>query len=98
MGLIEPRHSFELQRPVVLVIDDSPSHRLLMTSLLEQEGYRAVAAQDGEAGVLYVAAEGEDGFDALSRSFGYVFQRAFPYAGLWALAWALALVLARPAR
>ncbi len=54
MGLIEPRHSFELQRPVVLVIDDSPAHRLLMTSLLEQEGYRAVAAQDGEAGVRAV--------------------------------------------
>jgi hypothetical protein len=36
-----------------------------------------------------VAAEGEDGFDALSRSFAYVNQRPLRYAACVAVAWAL---------
>jgi hypothetical protein len=36
-----------------------------------------------------VAAEGEDGFDALSRSFAYVNQRPIRYAACAAAAWAL---------
>ena len=36
-----------------------------------------------------IAAEGEDGFDALSRSFAYVNQRPLRYAACVALAWAL---------
>jgi hypothetical protein len=36
-----------------------------------------------------VAAEGEDGFDALSRSFAYVNQRPLVYGGCVAVAWAL---------
>jgi hypothetical protein len=39
-----------------------------------------------------VAAEAEDGFDALSRSFAYVNQRPIRYAGCLALAWALGIV------
>jgi hypothetical protein len=36
-----------------------------------------------------IAAEGEDGFDALSRSFAYVNQRPLRYASCLALAWTL---------
>ena len=36
-----------------------------------------------------VAAEGEDGFDAISRAYGYVYQRPGRYAAYVALAWGL---------
>ena len=39
-----------------------------------------------------IAAEGEDGFDALSRSFAYVNQRPLRYAACVALAWALGIL------
>jgi hypothetical protein len=39
--------------------------------------------------VLTVAAQGEDVFDALSRSYSYVFQRPWRYLGLVTLAWAI---------
>ena len=39
-----------------------------------------------------IAAEGEDGFDALSRSFAYVHQRPLRYAALLLLAWALGIL------
>ncbi len=39
-----------------------------------------------------VAAEGEDGFDALSRTYAYVYQRPGRYAAYTALAWALGTV------
>jgi hypothetical protein len=38
-----------------------------------------------------VAAEAEDGFDALSRSYAYVFQRPMRYAGYLTLAWLIGL-------
>jgi len=42
--------------------------------------------------VTSVAAEGEDGFDALSRSYAYVFQRPLYYAFDMGFAWMLGLV------
>lgn len=42
--------------------------------------------------VATVATEGEDGFDALSRSYSYVFQRPGVYAFYVALAWLLGIV------
>ncbi len=42
--------------------------------------------------VLTVAADGEDAFDALSRSYSYVYQRPWHLAGLAALAWAIGIV------
>ena len=39
-----------------------------------------------------IAAESEDGFDALSRSFAYVNQRPLRYAACMALAWALGIL------
>jgi hypothetical protein len=39
-----------------------------------------------------VAAEDEDGFDALSRAYAYVHQRPVPYAVYLALAWGLGVV------
>ena len=39
-----------------------------------------------------IAAESEDGFDALSRSFAYVNQRPLRYASCMALAWALGIL------
>ncbi|HMB02437.1 MAG TPA: hypothetical protein VKP69_01700 [Isosphaeraceae bacterium] len=39
-----------------------------------------------------VAAEAEDGFDALSRSYAYVHQRPGPYAAYALLAWGLGIV------
>ena len=38
--------------PLVLVIDDDPAARDLMSRFLAREGYRAVAARDGEEGLL----------------------------------------------
>jgi hypothetical protein len=39
-----------------------------------------------------IVAEGEDGFDALSRSFAYVNQRPLRYAACVGLAWALGIL------
>ncbi len=39
-----------------------------------------------------VAAEAEDGFDALSRSYAYVNQRTGRYAAYWGLAWLIGIV------
>ena len=39
-----------------------------------------------------VAAEAEDGFDALSRSFAYVHHRPWHYAAYVALVWALGIL------
>jgi hypothetical protein len=39
-----------------------------------------------------IAAEGEDAFDAISRSYAYVFQRPARYAAYTALAWLLGII------
>ncbi len=42
--------------------------------------------------ITTVAAEGEDSFDALSRSYSYVYQRPFRYAAYVLLAWGIGIV------
>jgi len=42
--------------------------------------------------IATVAADGEDGFDALSRSYAYVFQRPARYAAYLLVAWAVGVV------
>lgn len=42
--------------------------------------------------ITTVVAEGEDAFDALSRSYSYVFQRPWKLAAYGALAWALGVI------
>ena len=42
--------------------------------------------------IATVAAEGEDGFDALSRSYAYVFQRPARYAAYLLVAWAFGIL------
>ncbi|MBX6314182.1 MAG: hypothetical protein IRY99_14890, partial [Isosphaeraceae bacterium] len=42
--------------------------------------------------IATVAVEGEDGFDALSRSYSYVYQRPLGYAAYVALAWGLGVL------
>ena len=40
----------------VLVVDDTTSERMLLTSLLEQMGHQAIAAADGEKALpLYMS-------------------------------------------
>jgi sigma-B regulation protein RsbU (phosphoserine phosphatase) len=64
-------------RPLVLVVDDSPVNRQLLRSILSKEGYRTATAADGAearkmAGteqpaliLLDIRMPGEDGFDVL---------------------------------
>jgi putative two-component system response regulator len=49
-----------LFRPLVLVIDDELAQRLLITRILEHEGYRVEAAADGEAGLRAVIEHSPD--------------------------------------
>jgi len=63
----------------VLVIDDSPIDRLMLSSILQKEGYRTIAASDGAEGIqrarelqpdiilLDVLMPGENGFETCSR-------------------------------
>jgi len=63
----------------VLIIDDSSSNRLFLASILEEDGYRIIQAQDGESGLAKAALErpvlihlevvmpGIDGFETLRR-------------------------------
>jgi two-component system, cell cycle response regulator DivK len=43
--------------PLVLVVDDSPDHRMLYGEFLEFCGFRVVTAEDGEQGVAAAHAE-----------------------------------------
>ncbi|HEY7524000.1 MAG TPA: HD domain-containing phosphohydrolase [Candidatus Limnocylindrales bacterium] len=47
-------------KPVVLVVEDDPAIRILLTRILEREGYRAVPVADGEAGFRSVAEQAPD--------------------------------------
>jgi putative two-component system response regulator len=49
-----------LSRPLVLVIEDELAQRLLITRILEHEGYRVEAAADGEAGLRAVIEHSPD--------------------------------------
>ena len=40
---------------LVLVVEDDPPNRALLTQLLERDGYRVIAVADGEAAVHSVA-------------------------------------------
>ena len=63
----------------VLIVDDSSSNRLFLTSILEEDGYRIIQAKDGETGLSMAALErpvlilldvvmpGIDGFETLRR-------------------------------
>jgi sigma-B regulation protein RsbU (phosphoserine phosphatase) len=63
----------------VLIIDDSSSNRLFLASILEEDGYRIIQAEDGESGLvkaalmqpvlilLDVVMPGIDGFETLRR-------------------------------
>jgi CheY-like chemotaxis protein len=65
--------------PQVLIVDDDPFIRMLVTDVLEMEGYTVRTAADGEAGlfeytslrpdcvVLDVMMPGLDGFEVLRR-------------------------------
>jgi sigma-B regulation protein RsbU (phosphoserine phosphatase) len=46
--------------PLVLVIDDSTVDRLMMTSVLQKEGFQVSAASDGMEGIIRAAAERPD--------------------------------------
>ncbi|MCL4187232.1 MAG: phosphate regulon transcriptional regulator PhoB [Rhodobacteraceae bacterium] len=46
--------------PLVLVVDDEPSQRAVLTYNLEAEGYSAVCAGDGEEALLVVAEQNPD--------------------------------------
>jgi putative two-component system response regulator len=43
-----------IEAPLVVVVEDDPSVRLLLARILETEGYRVVAVGDGEAGLLAI--------------------------------------------
>jgi CheY-like chemotaxis protein len=40
---------------LVLVVEDDPANRVLVTRILELEGYRVVSVSDGEAAIRSVA-------------------------------------------
>ncbi len=46
--------------PLVLVVDDEPAQRAMLTYNLESEGYRTVCAGDGEEALLAVSEQGPD--------------------------------------
>jgi putative two-component system response regulator len=46
--------------PLVLVVEDDAANRALITALLEREGYRVIAAADGETGLRYALEEEPD--------------------------------------
>jgi putative two-component system response regulator len=50
----------DLAKPTVLVIEDDPSNRALLTALLERAGYRAVTADDGPSGLAAALAIAPD--------------------------------------
>ena len=74
----EPRPAADVHRDVVLVIDDDPNQRELMTRFLGREGFGALTASDGYAGLqlaralrprailLDVTMPGLDGWSVLS--------------------------------
>jgi cyclic di-GMP phosphodiesterase len=47
-------------QPVILVVEDDEANRLLLTHLLEREGYRVVPVADGDAGYRSVAEHSPD--------------------------------------
>lgn len=46
--------------PKILVIDDDPSIRMLVSDVLEIEGYSVITAEDGFAGLRAIEADGPD--------------------------------------
>ncbi|MFC7704891.1 phosphate regulon transcriptional regulator PhoB [Plastorhodobacter daqingensis] len=46
--------------PTVLVVDDEPAQRAILTYNLEAEGFRAISAGDGEEALLAVSEQGPD--------------------------------------
>jgi two-component system, OmpR family, phosphate regulon response regulator PhoB len=46
--------------PIVLVVDDEPAQRAMLTYNLESEGYRTVCASDGEEALLAVSEQEPD--------------------------------------
>ncbi len=48
------------KQPVVLVVEDDPANRTLLTRILEREGYRVVPVADGQAGFTSVAEHSPD--------------------------------------
>jgi len=58
---IAPRASvIEPAPPTVLVVEDDPANRALLTALLERSGYRAVTASDGPSGLAAAFEIGPD--------------------------------------
>jgi len=47
-------------QPVILVVEDDEANRVLLTNILEREGYRVVPVGDGEAGYRSVAEHSPD--------------------------------------
>ncbi len=47
-------------RPLVLVVEDDAANRALLERLLDREGYRTIAAADGEAGLAAVGEHSPD--------------------------------------
>ena len=58
-GILEP-HSSADSRPLVLVVEDDVTNRVLLERLLQREGYRTQAVGDGEAAMLAVGEHAPD--------------------------------------
>ncbi|HTJ81191.1 MAG TPA: response regulator, partial [Polyangiaceae bacterium] len=56
----DPHHEAPGTIDTVLVVDDNEANRLLAKATLEDEGFRVVLADDGEAGIAAFAAEKPD--------------------------------------
>lgn len=52
--------SSETSLPLILVIDDEPTQRLLTRDCLEREGFRVIEAEDGDTGLRLMRAEPPD--------------------------------------
>lgn len=76
--------------PLILVVDDEPGNRALLTRLLVRDGYRVETAEDGEAALVAVAVNtpdlvlldvrlpGIDGFEVCRRLKGQAATRLLP--------------------
>lgn len=82
MGTPEP--------PLILVVDDDPQIRTMVSEILEAEGFRTVAADDGERAfelaverrpallILDIMMPRMDGYTALTRLHGHPATREIP--------------------